>query len=130
MNWLVANNPLYKNIQINCGNIGSDLTNFNCPVTEQDKKLDETRTPGIEEVFDDQTEEQDDPLNEHRSAASETCLQCILPNYPVSVKNADGDNATGREVFNIAPGEGKHPVSIMTDRLCEELSFPVLLPKG
>ena len=81
-------------------------------------------------MFDDQTEEQDDPLNEHHSAASETCLQCILPNYPVSVENADSDYSTGREVFNVAPGEGKHPVSIMTDKLCEELSFPALFPKG
>ncbi len=62
-------------------------------------------------------------------AASETCLQSILPNYPV-IENTDCDNSTGREVFNIAPGEGKHPVSTMTDKLCEELSFPVLFPKG
>jgi hypothetical protein len=53
-----------------------------------------------------------------------------LPNYPVNLENTDSDSSTGREVFNIAPGEGKHPVSMMTDKLCEELSFPVLFPKG
>ena len=26
--------------------------------------------------------------------------------------------------------KGKHPVSLMTDKLCEELSFPVLFTKG
>lgn len=36
----------------------------------------------------------------------------------------------GREVYNIAPGENKQPVSLMTDKLCEELAFPVLFPKG
>ena len=82
----------------------------------------------IEVVFDSEAEEQDDPLNEHRSAASETCLQSILPNYPVSVENTDCDNR--REIFNIAPSEGRPPVLIMTDKLCEELSFPVLFPKG
>jgi hypothetical protein len=122
---------LYKNIQIHCGNIRSELTNFNCPVTDQEKRLDESSETQAQhiEVIDDEAEEQDDPLNEHRSAASETCLQSILPNYPV-IENTDCDNSTGREVFNIAPGEGKHPVSTMTDKLCEELSFPVLFPKG
>ena len=83
-----------------------------------------------EKQLDEDNEEQDDPLNDHRSAASETCLQSILPNYPVNLENADCDSSSGREVFNIAPGEGKHPVSMMTDKLCEELSFPVLFPKG
>ena len=32
-------------------------------------------------MCNEDVEEQDDPLNEHRSAASETCLQSILPNY-------------------------------------------------
>ena len=57
-------------------------------------------------------------------------FKSILPNYPVNLGNTDSNNSTGREIFNIAPGEGKHPVSLMTDKLCEELSFPVLLPKG
>jgi hypothetical protein len=52
-----------------------------------------------------------------------------LPNYPVNLDNTNC-NSTGREVFNIAPGEGKHPVSLMTDKLCEQLSFPGLFPKG
>ena len=39
-------------------------------------------------------------------------------------------NPLGNEIYNIAPGERRHPVSIMTDKKCEELAFPVLFPKG
>ena len=38
--------------------------------------------------------------------------------------------SAGNEIFSVAPGENKHPVSMMTDRHCEELAFPVLFPKG
>ncbi|CAB3983247.1 Hypothetical predicted protein [Paramuricea clavata] len=60
------------------------------------------------ELLNEDAEEQDDPLNEHRSAATETCLQSILPNYPVNVDNRNCDNSSGREIFNIAPGEEKY----------------------
>ena len=33
-------------------------------------------------------------------------------------------------IYNIAPGENRHPVSFMTDKQCEELAFPVLFPRG
>ena len=33
-------------------------------------------------------------------------------------------------MYNIAPGENRHPVSLMMDTKCEELAFPVLFPKG
>jgi hypothetical protein len=131
LNWLIANNPLYRNIEIQCENINSDLTNLNCPDTDQENIGEPLQLQSNinRELCNEDVEEQDDPLNEHRSAASETCLQSILPNYPVNLDNTNC-NSTGREVFNIAPGEGKHPVSLMTDKLCEELSFPVLFPKG
>ena len=28
-------------------------------------------------------EEVEDPLNEHRSPANETCLQSVIPDYPI-----------------------------------------------
>ena len=59
---------------------------------------------------------------------NQTCLQSIIPNYPVMVDNYE--QSLGNEVYNIAPGENKHPVSFMTDKQCEELAFPVLFPKG
>ncbi len=33
-------------------------------------------------------------------------------------------------MYNIAPGENKHPVSLMMDEKCEVLAFPALFPKG
>ena len=30
-----------------------------------------------------QNEEVEDPLNEHRSPANETCLQSVIPDYPI-----------------------------------------------
>ncbi|CAB3992912.1 Hypothetical predicted protein [Paramuricea clavata] len=132
LNWLIANNPLYRNIEVQCENISSELTNLNCPAAEVESIDEHLQTNVNRELLNEDAEEQDDPLNGHRSAAIETCLQSILPNYPVNVdnRNCDRPNSTGREIFNIAPGEGKHPVSLMTDKLCEELSFPVLFPKG
>ena len=70
-------------------------------------------------------------MNEYRSAANETCLQAINPDYPVIIEeNSCSNVATGREIYNVAPGENKHPVSLMTDKSCEELAFPVLFPMG
>ena len=130
LNWLIANNPLYKDVQIGCDNISAELIDFNCDLTDQQQSR--SQPIPTKKAFDDdkEDEEQDDPLNEHRSAASETCLQSILPNYPIMLENTDCNTSTGNDVFNIAPGEGKHPVSMMTDKLCEELSFPVLFPTG
>ena len=31
-------------------------------------------------------EERDDPLTEHRAPANETCLQSLIPDYPVTVE--------------------------------------------
>lgn len=75
-------------------------------------------------------EELEDPLNEHRSPASETCLQSVIPDYPILTEENQSDNSNGREIYNTAHGENKHPVSVMTDKLCEELAFPVLFLKG
>ncbi|KXJ10870.1 Transposon Ty3-G Gag-Pol polyprotein [Exaiptasia diaphana] len=49
--------------------------------------------------------------------------------YPVILEESNSNVSTGQEIYNVAPGENKHPVSLMTDKLCEELAFPVLFPK-
>ena len=69
--------------------------------------------------------EREDPLNEHRAATCETCLQSIVPDYPVISDEEGRGKSVGNEIFSVAPGENKHPVSIMTGRHCEELAFPV-----
>lgn len=73
-------------------------------------------------------EENEDPLNEYRAPVSETCLESVIPYYPVTAD--DNAQSTGKEVYSIAPGENKHPVSFMLDKQCERLAFPVLFPKG
>ena len=80
-----------------------------------------------DQICNDEKEEKDDPMNEHRAATNETCLQSIIPDYPVTIEN---DVSAGNEIYNIAPGENRHPVSFMMDKHCEELAFPALFPKG
>ena len=42
-----------------------------------------------------QEEEIDDPLNEHRAPTNETCIKAIIPDYPVTI---DQQNiSTGQE---------------------------------
>ena len=80
---------------------------------------------------DDDDCEREEPLNEHRAATCETCLQSIIPDYRIIISDGGGSQrSAGNEIFSVAPGENKHPVSMMTDRHCEELAFPVLFPKG
>ena len=38
--------------------------------------------------------------------------------------------SVGNKIYNIVPGEHKHPVSLITDKQCEELAFPTLFPMG
>ena len=157
LNWLVANNELYKTITIDIDKLDRNLTNLQntsaiseCtinttaqPVSDQNIIRDENiseqiNEPENEELVinetsknteqNEQEEEIDDPLNEHRAPTNETCIQAIIPDYPVT---SDHQNAsTGNEIYSVAPGENKHPVSFMMDKQCEELAFPVLFPKG
>ena len=76
---------------------------------------------------DDGLKENDNPLNTHRQATNETCLQSVLPDYPATLQQI---GSLGNKIYDIAPGENRHPASIMTDKKCEQLAFPVLFPKG
>ena len=134
LNWLKLNNPLYNNIIIDISNISANLTTL-----EQDDnalginfgKIEHISTDMFKDhISNDNTEERDDTLNEYRQPTNETCLQSVLPDYPVTIQQDAGNCSLGNEVYNIAPGENRHPVSIMTDKSCEELAFPVLFPKG
>ena len=159
LNWLKANNELYKTITIDTDRIDRNLTTLGVtsipecttsistdveqPMNEQDistgenisEQINEPKNeePVINETSknaqqEEQEEEIDDPLNEHRAPTNETCIQAIIPDYPVTI---DQQNvSTGQEIYSIAPGESKHPVSFMKDKRCEELAFPVLFPKG
>ena len=104
---LTANNPLYKNIQTDCGNIDIQLTDMTHNENYDTSSL--TKPPAanhsiqaepdnmltssevnisIEGSKDNSNEllneeEVEDPLNEHKSPASETCLRSVIPDYPI-----------------------------------------------
>ena len=133
LNWLKINSPLYFDITVNIKNIDTNLTELQ----EQPSSINDAELPAFSNesceknaIDDENEEERDDPLNEFRTPTTETCLQSVLPDYPITKEQNTNANSSGNEVFNIAPGENKHPVSFMTDKHCEELAFPVLFPKG
>jgi hypothetical protein len=150
LNWLKEYNTLYESISINIDNIDSGLTSLQQsgdensdvnqsgqdehsdinPVTFQ-SCADNTKSSDSPAMTDDKEEERDDPLNKYRAPTNETCLQSVIPDYPIIIEQGNENVASmGNEVYNIAPSENKHPVSLMTDKHCEELAFPVLFPKG
>ena len=163
LNWLKAYNILYKDIQIDCTNISTELTSImndeeidhtnslliNSPQNNLEKNTyentvnsansDNSVNVGVNSLANNtpsnnmevqNEEEVEDSLNEHRSPANKTCLQSVIPDYPLVTEEHNSNNSTGREIYNIAPGENKHPVSLMTDKQWEELAFPVLFPNG
>ena len=84
------------------------------------------------DIYDEDESDKEDPLDDFRTPSCETCLQSIIPDYPCIVNEETNKNdiSVGNEIYNIAPGEGRHPLCIMSDRYCEEFAFPVLFPKG
>ena len=133
LNWLRINNPLYSGITVNIENIDINLREMHLRANSDSdgEEFPIIQVSCEQKATNDQSEEErDDPLNEFRAATSETCLQSVLPDYPVNVDKNTRLKSHGNEIFNIAPGENKHPVSFMTDKHCEELAFPVLFPKG
>ena len=120
LNWLMQNNPLYDNVTIDMTNISENLKTL-----QHDNSTDTSTS--CHEIKNDVMEENEDPLHAHRQGTNETCLQSVVPDYPVTVQQS---GSLGNEIYDIAPGENKHPTSIMTDKKCEQLAFPVLFPKG
>ena len=125
LNWLVQNNPLYNNVTTDMSNIHENLQNLQ----QDDLLTDSTTSEKVPSNNDNEIEENDDPLNTHRQATHKTCLQSVLPDYPVTLQQSQ-NCSLGKEIYDIAPGESRHPTSIMTDKECEQLAFPVLFPKG
>ena len=134
LNWLKAHNALYKDIIIDVGNIDRIMTTLQSHEDNFDSDTNDKDLKGVQScsnvLTEESCEEIDDPLNEHRLPISETCLQSLIPDYPVIEENNENVSSMGNEIYNIAPGENKHPVSLMTDHQCEELAFPNLFPKG
>ncbi|CAB4030823.1 Hypothetical predicted protein [Paramuricea clavata] len=113
-------------------NINVNLKNLHVgqnEMSDSDTSTEACSTSKLPANENDEMEKNDDPLNEYRQTTNETCLQSLLPDYPVTVETSER-GSLGNEIYNIAPGENRHPVSIMTDKKCEELAFPKLFPKG
>ena len=90
LNWLVQNNPLYNNVTTDMNNIDENLKNLQQDNTSTDSSTCEKMPPN---------EENDDPLNTHRQATNETCLQSVLPDYPVTLQHS---GSIGNEIYDIA----------------------------
>ena len=69
----------------------------------------------IENEFD-----QSNPLDQFRTSANETVL----------ISNFGESDEREEHILNVAPGEGQTPLSILTDKFCEELAHPHLFPTG
>ena len=121
LNWLKANNILYKDTQIDCTNISMELTSImndeednhtnSLPINSPQNNLEEnTYKNAVDSAHSDnsvnvgvnslanntpsnnmevQNEEVEDPLNEHGSPANETCLQSVIPDYPIVLRNRE-----------------------------------------
>ena len=121
LNWLKLNNPLYNNITIDINNISANLQSLgheNASATNFDKNENSSSTDTCKQDIitnNEHNEERDDPLNEYRQATNQICLQSVLPDYLVG-NHINKNCSLGNEVYNIAPGENRHPVSIMIVR--------------
>ena len=102
------NNPLYKDVTID--------PNY----SREHLSLEDFRNSETDMCEPDltQLEEAENPLDKYRAGANESSLTSIVPHQ---INEND---------ITLAPGEGKSPISMITDEKCEELSFLHLFPSG
>ena len=87
---------MYKDIPFDIKNIDSNLTTSQNDADDNDTHQQATSNnvttdsdPALEydarenDKSNSKEEENDDPLNEYRAPVCETCLESIIPNYPV-----------------------------------------------
>ena len=112
LNYLKQNNSLYSDIEINIGNIPLNLLSLDeIPIVRED-------SPDSHPDQSNNLEEIDNPLDRYRLGAKDSVL---IPTIPCQINEED---------ITIAPGEGIKPLSILTDKHCEELAHPHLYPTG
>ena len=103
LQYLKQNNP-HQNIVIEDKNLSS--SNFR---SDQDDS----------EIVEEVEAEQENPLDAYRTTAAETVLISKIPAQIV-----DNENIT------IGPCEEKKPMSVVSDKYCEEMAHPYLFPTG
>ena len=111
LNYLNQNNPLYNNVEINNNNIPIDLLSLEEILILREAELDLTNQV-------DNLEEVENPLDQYRISANYSAL---IPTIPCEIYE---------ENITVAPGEGLKPISILTDKHCEEFAHPYLFPTG
>ena len=138
--YLKENNDLYKDIRIDESNLNCESyhdlvlpTNQYQSTDVNARSLDESVVnesikqivsnidnpiPIIVEECDAKDEVPIDPTEKFKLSASEMTLISDIP------------NAFEDENLVVAPGEGKTPISLLSDEFCEELSHPHLFPTG
>ena len=115
--YLKLHNKFYEDISIAKGLSNEDMLKFS-DFVEMQGETEKGTAESIENVNESEAEyaSVEDPLNIHRTTSNETTLVCDIPNI-VSNQN-----------IIIAPGQGKTPVSVLSDEFCEEQVFPYFLP--
>jgi len=114
LSWLRVNNPFYCDITVNTDNINRNLSELELQtISQKDTEVSPSSKIFLEQkaTEEENDEETEDPLDEFRAPTTETCLQSILPDYPRYLQHKGTLKSAGNEIFNIAPGENKHPLS-------------------
>ena len=119
-------NPLYKFVEINNVYDSEEFQRewFESDDTNNGRNI-ENQSHDSRNNESNENIEEEDPLNEYRTMMNESCLQSESPQYPL----VNGFNSAN-DILSIAPGQNKHPVSLMVDECSEELSFPTLFRTG
>ena len=129
LQWLVVNNPLYKQIEIadNWNNGGStedqQIIDSLCGQDESDKDKpagqEKQPSQNDDDVENSDADDNDNPEQEMTGIKYSSCLQPAVPQY-----------ADMNELFSIAPGEGNTPLDAMLDKDSEKLAHPSKFPLG
>ena len=98
----MQNNPLYNNVTTDMCNIHENLQNLQ----QDDLLTDSTASETILLNEDYKIEENGNPLNTHKQATHETCLQSVLPDYPVTLQQSQSCSL-GNKIYDIAPEENR-----------------------
>ena len=147
LQYLKTNNPEYSDIDINENWIqtwhemdhelydgvfdieeSAETNQTDQPQISNDMEHINTYTSNIDSS---NAEETPNPINEEEKedmiAMEENCKLRDLP-YDTCLQSELHEEAN--QIFSIAPGEGKKPIPLLTDKLFEELSNPDKFPSG
>ena len=121
LHYLKENNQFYSNVAIDVNQISNELLQFDYETDtsiSNDSNVVETDETSQNYRLEE-TEEDENPLDVHRTASNETIM---MSKFPIDIDD--------KHTVSVAPGEGRRPLSIFEDENCEEMTFPHLHPTG